>query len=668
MADNTQLPIPTTAGDVIASDEIGGVKFQRVKFILGANGVNDGPVSFANPLPVTGAITVNAGTNLNTSALGLETTQSSINTKLPSGLTVTANKLLVDGSGSTQPVSGTVTANTGLSQPLTDAQLRASAVPVSGAFFQATQPVSAASLPLPSGAATEATLSSLNTKIATSVNQPDQNAVSLPVRQSPHKYFDASFPQTGSGLQSPKFTQIGATGSGMAINQSSGNLVITTGTTINSEITLRATQSFTGALTAYNITTLSQRIINNNFFVELVDVIGDGLAYTIVNATTVNVTKTAHGYTALNVGQRMDIGAITGAAGIPMEAVIASIPDVNTIQFTVAGWPATGSGTCSLTGWNKIELNYTNTLATAVNFNTRRQGWQNTAVAATILTTASGVIASVNAANGLVSLSDQLTTSAGVLTNRGSWRQNIPEPDVVLFLQLRARNGTVAPATTTTWTVGMCRVENYVPTQVDIVGTRQQSLANSLPTTVVNTVPTTISSGTVTTVSTLTGGSVAEDAATATNPIMVGGVVRTTTAPITLVAGDACRETMTSGGAVVQKPFSVPEADWFFASAAGGITNTTDVVLKAAAGASLRNYLTSISIQNGSATVSTEVIIKDGATTIWRGTLGTSALLNSAVNMTFSSPLKTTANTALNVACAIGGAAVFVNAQGYVAV
>lgn len=32
----------------------------------------------------------------------------------------------------TQPVSGTVTANTGLSQPLTDAQLRAAAVPVSG--------------------------------------------------------------------------------------------------------------------------------------------------------------------------------------------------------------------------------------------------------------------------------------------------------------------------------------------------------------------------------------------------------------------------------------------------------------------------------------------------------------------------------------------------------
>lgn len=41
--------------------------------------------------------------------------------------------------------------------PLTDTQLRASAVPVSGTFYQATQPVSAASLPLPSGAAQDGT-------------------------------------------------------------------------------------------------------------------------------------------------------------------------------------------------------------------------------------------------------------------------------------------------------------------------------------------------------------------------------------------------------------------------------------------------------------------------------------------------------------------------------
>lgn len=57
-----------------------------------------------------------------------------------------ANPLPVSDAGGSLTVDG----------PLTDAQLRAAAVPVSGTFYQATQPVSAAALPLPSGAATSA--------------------------------------------------------------------------------------------------------------------------------------------------------------------------------------------------------------------------------------------------------------------------------------------------------------------------------------------------------------------------------------------------------------------------------------------------------------------------------------------------------------------------------
>jgi len=36
----------------VATDEIGGVDFQRFKMALGADGVNDGDVSSSNPLPV----------------------------------------------------------------------------------------------------------------------------------------------------------------------------------------------------------------------------------------------------------------------------------------------------------------------------------------------------------------------------------------------------------------------------------------------------------------------------------------------------------------------------------------------------------------------------------------------------------------------------------------
>lgn len=70
--------------------------------------------------------------------------------------------------------STTVTGTVAVSGPLTDTQLRATAVPVSGTFWQATQPVSgtfwqatqpvsAASLPLPSGAATAAKQPALGT-------------------------------------------------------------------------------------------------------------------------------------------------------------------------------------------------------------------------------------------------------------------------------------------------------------------------------------------------------------------------------------------------------------------------------------------------------------------------------------------------------------------------
>ncbi len=51
MADNTELA-SVTGGDVIASDDIGGVKFPRSKIVIGADGVNDGDVSATNPLPV----------------------------------------------------------------------------------------------------------------------------------------------------------------------------------------------------------------------------------------------------------------------------------------------------------------------------------------------------------------------------------------------------------------------------------------------------------------------------------------------------------------------------------------------------------------------------------------------------------------------------------------
>lgn len=90
MADNTVLN-SGSGGDTIATDDIAGVKHQRVKIQYGVDG-SATDVSDTNPLPiddaggsltVDGTVTANAGTGTFT----------------------------VDGSGVTQPVSGTVTAN-----------------------------------------------------------------------------------------------------------------------------------------------------------------------------------------------------------------------------------------------------------------------------------------------------------------------------------------------------------------------------------------------------------------------------------------------------------------------------------------------------------------------------------------------------------------------------
>jgi hypothetical protein len=53
VADNVTLNAGT-GGDVVAADDIGpGVKYQRVKITLGADGTNDGDVASGNPLPVS---------------------------------------------------------------------------------------------------------------------------------------------------------------------------------------------------------------------------------------------------------------------------------------------------------------------------------------------------------------------------------------------------------------------------------------------------------------------------------------------------------------------------------------------------------------------------------------------------------------------------------------
>jgi len=468
-----------------------------------------------------------------------------------------------------------------------------------------------------------------------------------------------------SGADPDFFAQIGALGAGITYSQTGGNLVINSGTTTNSELILRSVVSWRDMMTLRWQTILSQRIANNSFTVELVDVIGDGLAYVINSAVSVTVTIPNNPFTAANVGQSLNLGAIAGAAGIAGRYAIASVSGA-TVTFTVASWPASGTGTLSLFGWNFHRCEYSGTTATAANYDTQRKGWNSGNTAATINTTASpGHMGIINSEDGMGSFLDQLIASSTTLATamRASRVVNIPDEAAPLFLQIRVQNGTTAPASTTAWTLGMASLSSYMAQNVAINSVRPQTFNSVMPVAVNNT-------PNIGTITTLTGGNAAEDAATTANPLIVGGLVRTAVSPTTLVAGDAARATMTSGAALVNFPFAVPELGWSYAAAAGGILNTTTAVtIKAAAAAGVRNYITSIQVMSEALTTATELAIRDGAagTVIWRTKIPTGGLPTTTFD--FTAPIHGTAATLLEVVTltASGAGAVYVNAQGFTA-
>lgn len=160
-----------------------------------------------------------------------------------------------------------------------------------------------------------------------------------------------------------------------------------------------------------------------------------------------------------------------------------------------------------------------------------------------------------------------------------------------------------------------------------------------------------------------------------TNIVQIGGtavnpaIAATGALPIEQLVGGAAVSTAnslpTNGTAAKQSSSS----DWRYPALAGGITDTSDVVLKAAAGPGFINTLGSLQIVNAAAGVNTEVVIKDGSTVIWRGYAPASIALVTQLQMvpiTFDPPLYGSTNTALNFACITTASKTYVNAQGWV--
>ena len=198
--------------------------------------------------------------------------------------------------------------------------------------------------------------------------------------------------------------------------------------------------------------------------------------------------------------------------------------------------------------------------------------------------------------------------------------------------------------------VSFVRVFGYERLRVEGLARPASDAAAALPVTVQNTVATTMTSTNV-------AGTVAVDAAIG-NPVTIG--LRASNANITAMSatGDSVAQLGTMIGAAIVKPYALPEAEWAFTSA---LTATTDVAIRAAAGAGLKNHVTWVQATNTGASA-VGVLLRDGTTTRLNITIPAGA------SEEFSLPtgIPLTANTALNVQLSAAGTVQF-NALGYTA-
>lgn len=165
------------------------------------------------------------------------------------------------------------------------------------------------------------------------------------------------------------------------------------------------------------------------------------------------------------------------------------------------------------------------------------------------------------------------------------------------------------------------------------------------------------------------GGTDAHSAPSTTNPLRIAGRVKTAN-DTTLVAGDACDASMTSDGALVTKPYCVPELDWRYVPFAAGIVNSAaGVTVKAATAGGLRNYVTGLKISADPLGAATDFIIQDGASSgivMLRLKINTSGM--PMTDLTFLTPLRgSSALVEIQTVTASITGSVYANLQGFVA-
>ena len=164
------------------------------------------------------------------------------------------------------------------------------------------------------------------------------------------------------------------------------------------------------------------------------------------------------------------------------------------------------------------------------------------------------------------------------------------------------------------------------------------------------------------------GGASAEGGGAGTSPIVIGLEARTSSK--TSVANSTLvRPIATIDGRQIVRLDAIPENEWSYVAASGGVTNTTTPVdIAGGAGSGVRNYVTSLQLYSDTLGTATEIILRDGTggSILWRSKIGTAGT-GDTQNIRFHPPIRGSTNTLLQFACltATGTGSIYVNAQGY---
>lgn len=411
------------------------------------------------------------------------------------------------------------------------------------------------------------------------------------------------------GLNSALWDLI-ATGAGMTVTTGNGTtgsyLNIASGTTINSETIIRSKGVFNLPVRLAAFVSASQRIANQEFFVELIEVDTAG------NPVNVATSQTNAGLARNHAAVKFD-GTVATEARVSVRS--GGAPEFQSAVSTITTTVATGSGP------NWFPAGFVEAQITGEHVS-------------------------------LFQAAIDVTTSA---TMARRVTQAAPDPEALYKLQIRARNLGTAPASTTDWRVHAIRLFDYTRVTTEVIGgPGHGGAAQGVPVaaTIVGTPAVTLSGATNS-----VRGEAAIDAAFG-QPLGAGFRAANANPTAMSANGDVVGALATMVGALVSKPYGIPEATW---NANLSLTSTTAQALAAAAGTGLKRHITALqAINTGASAV--DLILLDGATERWRFTLPA----NVPVALPFPTELLTTANAALNANLSAAGT-VRVCAQGYTA-